>query len=177
MANPLISTQRNDDIWLTITNIEGTRQVAGQEWIMVAITCWNLGGGWIRFYRPVFSSSPPHYYIVIGGTSKSRTNKNVRKQRQILLLRRECVQTKSDFDPQLPPVYMPSWVIDWNTVFRWGHSTNQAIHRMWRTPWIGECPNLKTVVQSMTHDGTPCFKAIIPSQGSLRKCHSKFLCP
>ena len=48
---------------------------------------------------------------------------------------------------------VPSWVIDWDTVFKLGHSPVQAVQTMLCTAWIGECPNLKTVVQSMTHDG------------------------
>ena len=44
-------------------------------------------------------------------------------------------------------------VIDWDTVFRMGHSPTKTVHRMQCTAWIGECPNLKTLSQSMTHDG------------------------
>ena len=48
---------------------------------------------------------------------------------------------------------VPSWVIDWDTVFRMGHSPSKTVHRMQCTAWIAECPNLKTMSQSMTHDG------------------------
>ena len=47
-----------------------------------------------------------------------------------------------------------SWVIDWTTVFRLGHSPIQAVHHMQCTAWPGKWPNLKTVVQSMTHDSS-----------------------
>ena len=33
-----------------------------------------------------------------------------------------------------------------------GHSPIQAMQSMLCTAWIGECPHLKTVSQSMTHD-------------------------
>ena len=36
---------------------------------------------------------------------------------------------------------------------RLGHSPIQAVHNMLCTALIGERPNLKTVSQSMTHDG------------------------
>ena len=48
---------------------------------------------------------------------------------------------------------VPSWVLHWDTVFRLAHSPIQAVHNMLCTTLIGECPNLKTVSQSMTHDG------------------------
>ena len=54
---------------------------------------------------------------------------------------------------------VPSWFIDWDAVFRLGHSPVQAVHSMLCTAWTGECPNLKTVSQSMTHDGT--FKTML----------------
>ena len=45
------------------------------------------------------------------------------------------------------PVYivalLPSWVIDWDTVYRLGHSPIQAVHNMLCTAWIGKCPNLR----------------------------------
>ena len=37
---------------------------------------------------------------------------------------------------------LPSSVIDWDTVFRLGHTPIQAVHNMICTAWIGECPNL-----------------------------------
>ena len=49
---------------------------------------------------------------------------------------------------------IPSWVIDWVTVFKLGHTPIKAVHSLLCNAWIGECPNLKTVSQSMTHDGT-----------------------
>ena len=49
---------------------------------------------------------------------------------------------------------VPLWVIDWDTVFRMGHSPTKTVHRMQCTAWIGECLNLKTLSQSMTHDDT-----------------------
>ena len=44
------------------------------------------------------------------------------------------------------PYHIPSWVIDWDTVFRLGHSPIQAVHNMLCTAWIGGCPNINTAL-------------------------------
>ena len=49
---------------------------------------------------------------------------------------------------------IPSLVIDWETVFRLGHTPIQAVYSMICTAWTGECLTSATVSQSMTHDGT-----------------------
>ena len=38
--------------------------------------------------------------------------------------------------------------LDWDAVFRLGHSPTQAVHGMSCIAWKGECPNLKTASQS-----------------------------
>ena len=64
------------------------------------------------------------------------------------------------FIPYNLSLLVPSWVIDWDTVFRLGHSPIQAVHNMLCMAWAGECPNLKTVSQSMTHDGSFQFENV-----------------
>ena len=64
-----------------------------------------------------------------------------------------CFQTVGQLQSH-PCLQVPSWVIYWDTFFRLGHSPVQAVHSMLCTAWIGECANLKTVSQSMIHDGT-----------------------
>ena len=49
---------------------------------------------------------------------------------------------------------------------RLGHSPIQAVHNMLCTAWIGGCPNLKTVSQSMTHNGTELLNTWIPGSCS-----------